>query len=145
MHIRKIEVGDLERLSELFLIVFNHEPWNENWTKDWAYERLNIIYNSYGFYGFVAEDGSTPIGAIFSRIGSYKGELELEIIENYVSPSEQRKGVGAALMEKLKSQAKKEGVTCFALQTDKTTFAKDFYLKYGFQGHEENLLMSFTF
>jgi len=145
MHIRRIEFNDLERLSELFVIVFNHEPWNENWTQDWAYERLSIIYKSHGFHGLVAEVGNAPIGAIFSRMGSYKGELELELIENYVAPTEQRKGVGAALMNELKLQAKKEGVVCFALQTDKTTFAKDFYLKYGFQAHEENLLMSHTF
>ena len=144
MRIRRIEFDDLERLSELFVIVFNHEPWNENWTKDWAYERLCIIYKSHGFYGFVAQDENTPIGAIFSRIGSYKGELELEIVENYVSPTEQRNGVGAALINELKMQSKKDGVTCFVLQTDKTTFAKEFYLKYGFHGHEENLLMSCT-
>jgi len=141
MRIRRIEFDDLERLSELFVTVFSHEPWSENWTKDWAYERLCIIYKSHRFYGFVALDGNSPIGAIFSRIGSYKGELELEIIENYVSPTEQRKGVGGALFDELKIQAKKDGVGCFVLQTDKTTFAKKFYLKHGFQGHEENLLM----
>ena len=66
-------------------------------------------------------------------------------MKNFVSCAEQRKGVGAALMGELKMQAKKEGAVCFVLLTDKTTFAKDFYLKYGFQGHEENLLMSHVF
>lgn len=93
----------------------------------------------------MAEEGKTPVGAIFSRIGSYKGELELEIVEIFVSSTEQRKGVGAALMNELKSRAEKEGIVCFVLLTDKTTFAKDFYLKYGFQGHEENLLMTHVF
>ena len=145
MDIRRIEEKDLDALAELFVSVFNSEPWSENWAKEWACERLNIIFNSYRFYGYMAEKGNTPIGAIFSRIGSYKGELELEIIENFVSCIEQRTGVGAALMGELKSQAKKDDIVCFILQTDKTTFAKDFYLKYGFQGHEENLLMSHVF
>jgi aminoglycoside 6'-N-acetyltransferase I len=145
MHIRRIEKIDLENLSELYVAVFNHEPWSENWTKDWAYERLSIIFRSHRFYGFMAEEGNIPVGAIFSRVGSYKGELELEIVENFVSSTEQRKGVGAALMNELKSRTEKEGIVCFVLQTDKNTFAKDFYLKYGFQGHEENLLMSHTF
>ena len=129
----------------LFVSVFNSEPWSENWSKEWAYERLSIIFKSYCFYGYVAEKKNAPIGAIFSRIGIYKGELELEVIENFVSSDEQRKGVGAALMGELKLQAKKEGVVCFVLQTDKSTFAKNFYLKYGFQEHEENLLMSHVF
>ena len=93
----------------------------------------------------MAEKKNIPVGAIFSRIGSYKGELELEVMENFVSYEEQRKGLGSALMDELKFQAKKERIVCFALQTDKTTFAKDFYLKYGFQGHEENLLMTHVF
>lgn len=143
--IRKIEEEDLDALSELFVSVFNSEPWNENWTKEWAHERLSIIFQSYCFYGYIAEEKGIPVGAIFSRIGSYKGELELEIMENYVSASKQRNGVGKALMSELKLEAKKAGVACFVLQTDKTTFAKNFYLKYGFQGHEENLLMSYEF
>ena len=145
MYIRKIEKQDLNILADLFVSVFNSEPWNENWTEQWAYERLNIIFQSYGFYGYVAEEEGMPIGAVFSRVGSYKGILELEVIENYVSGNAQRKGVGEALMNELKLQAKKEGVSCFVLQTDKTTFAKNFYLKYGFEGHEENLLMSHEF
>ncbi len=145
MNIRKIIEKDLDILSELFVSVFNSKPWNEKWTKEWAYERLNIIFKSYQFYGYVAEKGGTPIGAVFSRIGSYKGELELEIMENFISNHEQRKGVGSALMGELKRQAEKKGIVCLVLQTDKTTFAKDFYLKYGFQGHEENLLMTHEF
>ena len=145
MHIGKIETEDLQNLAELFVTVFNHEPWSENWTKEWAYERLSIIFRSHRFYGFMAEEGNEPVGAIFSRIGSYKGKFELEIVENFVSSTEQRKGVGAALMNELKLRAEKEGIGCFVLLTDKTTFAKDFYLKYGFQGHDENLLMTHTF
>jgi aminoglycoside 6'-N-acetyltransferase I len=145
MDIRKIEEKDLEALAELFVSVFNSEPWSESWTKEWAYERLSIIFKSYRFYGYLAEKGNAPVGAVFSRIGSFKGELELEIIETFVGGIEQRKGVGKCLLEALKLQAKKEGIVCFVLQTDKTTFAKNFYLKYGFQGHEQNLLMSHSF
>ena len=145
MNIRKIEEEDLIPLSVLFVSVFNQAPWNEDWTTDWAYERLLIIFKSHRFFGYMAEEGTDPVAAIFSRVGSYKGELELEIMENYVTGKEQRKGLGAALMNRLKSEAVKEGISCFVLQTDKTTFAKDFYLKFGFQAHEENLLMSHEF
>ena len=145
MNIRKIEKRDLNVLADLFVSVFNSEPWNESWTKEWAYERLGIIFRSHRFYGYVAEKEDAPVGAIFSRVGSYKGILELEIVENFVSGNAQRKGLGAALMNELKFQAMKEGISCFVLLTDKTTFAKDFYLKYGFEGHEQNLLMSHEF
>ena len=78
MNIRKIEPDDLNDLSALFVSVFNSEPWSESWSKQWAYERLGIIFKSYRFYGYVAEKENVPVGAIFSRIGSYKGELEHE-------------------------------------------------------------------
>jgi ribosomal protein S18 acetylase RimI-like enzyme len=145
MNIRKIEEKDLEALVNLFVSVFNSKPWSENWTKEWAYERLNIIFNSYRFYGYIAEVDDIPFGAVFSRIGSYKGELELEVLEMFVSNQQQRQGIGAALLDELKLQSKKYGIVCVVLQTDKTTFAKDFYLKYGFKGHDENLLMTHVF
>jgi len=145
MKIRKIEEKDLEALADLFVLVFNAKPWSENWTKEWAYERLNIIFKSYRFYGYIAEIDDAPVGAVFSRIGSYKGELELEVVEMFVIGQQQRKGAGTALLDELKYQAKKNQIVCVVLQTDKTTFAKDFYLKYGFKGHDENLLMTHIF
>ncbi|RXJ74950.1 hypothetical protein CS022_01865 [Veronia nyctiphanis] len=145
MNIRKIEEKDLDCLADLYVSVFNAEPWNDNWTKAWAYERLEIIFKSYRFYGYAAENENGLIGAVLSRVGSFKGELELEIVELFVSSKEQRKGVGVTLMDELKSHAKRDNITCFYLLTDKTTFAKDFYLKYGYHGHEENLLMTHEF
>jgi ribosomal protein S18 acetylase RimI-like enzyme len=145
MKIRKIEEKDLEALADLFVLVFNAKPWSENWTKQWAYERLDIIFKSYRFYGYIAEVKDESVGAVFSRIGSYKGELELEVVEMFVSGQQQRKGIGTALLDELKYQAKKDQIVCVVLQTDKTTFAKDFYHKYGFKGHDENLLMTHIF
>lgn len=143
--IRKILESDIDQLSDLFVSVFNQPPWSEGWKKEWAIERLSIIFNSYRFYGCLAEEGGKPIAAILSRLGSFKGALELEIMETFVSASEQRKGVGIAMRDDLKTQAKQDGISCFVLQTDKDTFAKNFYLKYGFTAHEANLLMSHEF
>ena len=97
MNIRKIESNDLTILSELFVSVFNSEPWSESWTKEWAYQRLSIIFKSYRFHGFVAEKEGVPVGAIFSRIGSYKGELEVEVIEKFCKLRGAAKGCGSGL------------------------------------------------
>jgi aminoglycoside 6'-N-acetyltransferase I len=113
MIIRTIEDNDLNSLAELFVTVFNQEPWNENWTVEWVLERVNIIFGSYGFHGVMADDSNMPVGAIFSRMGSYKGELELEIVENFVRSAQQRRGVSEGLMNELKLPVKKEGIRCF--------------------------------
>ena len=34
--IRKNEDKDLSNLAELFVTVFNADPWRENWTEEWA-------------------------------------------------------------------------------------------------------------
>lgn len=145
MRIRKIREGDIPELSDLFVSVFNAPPWSQDWKKEWAVERLSIIFGSYRFYGCLAEVDGQAVGAVLSRLGSFKGVLELEIMENFVVKVEQRKGVGAALLNELKSSAQADGIQCFVLQTGRDTFAKDFYLKYGFHPHEDNLLMSHEF
>jgi len=145
MSIRKIREDDIPQLSDLFVSVFNEPPWSQGWRKEWAYERLSIIFKSYRFYGCLAEVDSHPVAAVLSRLGSFKGELELEIMENFVLRQEQRKGVGAALLNELKSYAKADGIRCFVLQTGRDTYAKRFYLKYGFDAHEDNVFMSHEF
>jgi ribosomal protein S18 acetylase RimI-like enzyme len=142
---RPIIESDIRNLADLFVSVFNDEPWNEDWKVSWAEERLTIIFKAYQFYGLMAEDDGVPIGALFSRLGSFKGQLELEILETYVAKSAQRKGVGKKLLDDLEIIATKDGISCFVLFTDKTTYAKDFYAKNGFQSHEQNLLMSYEF
>ena len=145
MSIRKIREDDVLQLSELFVSVFNEPPWSQDWKKEWAYERLSIIFKSYRFYGCLAEVDDRPVAAILSRLSSFKGELELEIMENFVVREEQRKGVGASLLNELKSSARADGIRCFVLQTGRDTFAKNFYMKYGFRAHEDNLMMSHEF
>ena len=145
MKIRTIREDDLPQLADLFVSVFNDPPWSQEWQKEWAYERLSIIFKSYRFYGCLAEVDDNPVAAILSRLSSFKGELELEIMENFVLREEQRKGIGAALLNELKAYAKQDGIRCFVLQTGRDTFAKQFYLKYGFKAHEDNLLMSHEF
>ena len=104
-----------------------------------------MIFWSYRFYGYWVEVDRKPVAAVFARLGSYKGALELEIIENFVAESYQRRGVGSTLLDRLKEIAVKDGIECFVLQTDKNTFARNHYIKYGFKSHEENLLMSYVF
>jgi len=145
MKIRKIREDDVLQLADLFVSVFNEPPWSQDWKKEWAHERLSIIFNSYRFYGCLAEEDDQPVAAVLSRLGSFKGELELEIMENFVMREEQRKGVGAALLNELRSYAKADGIQCFVLQTGRDTFAKQFYLKYGFKAHEDNVFMSHEF
>lgn len=141
--IRKIREEDLAKLAELFKSVFNRAPWSENWKYDWVYQRLFIIFMSYGFYGCLAESNNIIVGSVLSRISSYKGELELEIVECFVSTEAQRQGVGSALLDNLMLYSKKQKISSLILFTDRNTYANEFYKKYGFLSHDENVFMSY--
>lgn len=141
INIREIESSDLISLSKLFVEVFQSHPWNETWKETWAFERLDIIFRSYGFCGFLALETDSVVGAIFSRLASFKGEKELEVVEMYVSVIHQRKGVGAALIQKTEDYAKANDIKNIVLLTDKNTYAKSFYTKFSFSPYPENLFM----
>ena len=89
MNIWSIEKKGLASLAEMFVTIFNAEPWRENWTKGWALECLSKIFNSNEFYVLMAEAERIPVGAIYSRVWSYMGELEREIVENFVNSANQ--------------------------------------------------------
>ncbi len=143
--VQKITDTDLPELARLFVEVFSAAPWDQPWTQESALERLSIIRQSYGFYGLQLVQNYKPIAGVLARLGSFLGELELEIVEMFVSNAHQRIGLGGDLLDALKQQASRDKIHCFVLQTGADTFAKDFYLKHGFKAHEDNLLMSLDY
>lgn len=121
--------------------MFQSPPWSETWKESWALERLDIIFRSQGFCGFVALENDSAVGAIFSRLASFKGKKELEVVEMYVSINDQREGIGAALMQKTEQYAQSKNIQSIVLLTDKNTYAKSFYTKLGFSAHPNILFM----
>ncbi len=98
-----ISEADLPALASLFTEVFTADPWNQPWTHSSAMERLNILYQSYGFYGYQILSGDKPVAGLFASLGSFLGELELEIVEMFVSSEFQRAGLGSKLLEAIKT------------------------------------------
>lgn len=66
MTIRTYTCEDFQRCVELFINVFNQEPWNDNWSNEYAEQYLKDFINTPGFKGIVFEDGSIIKGFIFS-------------------------------------------------------------------------------
>ncbi|MBZ9622467.1 hypothetical protein G9F71_006335 [Clostridium sp. FP2] len=50
-NIISIENQHILKCSELYIKVFNSEPWNDKWTLETAHKRLNDIYISTNFEG----------------------------------------------------------------------------------------------
>ncbi|MGL6337527.1 MAG: GNAT family N-acetyltransferase [Waterburya sp.] len=144
MEICAIDEKDLESISQLYVSVFSSQPWNENWEYDWAYERLNWIYQSQGFIGFIARDNNKTIGAILGHFVPFQGEKGFEIKEFLVKESYQNQGVGTKLLTRLNLELKHNHYNFISLLTAKDTVVESFYLKRNYQRNNQLVLLRHT-
>nr|WP_316046002.1 hypothetical protein [Planococcus glaciei] len=66
MEINYVEESDLLRCTDVFIEVFNSEPWNDEWKPEKAKQYLLDFYHTPGFLGLVALEGEEVIGFSFS-------------------------------------------------------------------------------
>lgn len=141
MEIRRIEVADLEVISQLYVSVFSSSPWNEYWEYSWAYERLNWISKSQGFVGYIAINNKEAIGAILGHFIPFKGKKGFEIIEFLVDANYQNRGIGTKLITRLELDLKQHSYNFILLLTAKNTSAESFYLKRDYQRDNKLVLL----
>ena len=139
--IKAIARQDLEPISQLYVAVFSSEPWNEHWEYDWAYERLNWIYQSQGFIGFVAIDNGQIIGAILGYFFPFKGEKGFKILEFFVAANYQKRGIGSKLLWELELKLKQNKCDFTTLLTSKNTAIESFYLKRNYKRDSKLVLL----
>ena len=142
MEIEKITAKDLRSVSKLFVDVFSNSPWNEYWELDWAYERLNWIYQSSGFKGYIAKDSDRPIGAIMGYFVPFQGKKGFQIVEFLVQPERQNKGIGSKLLDRLESNIRQDDCDFISLLTAKDGSAESLYAKYGYKRDRKIVLLN---
>ncbi len=135
--IKPITQDDIIELSKLYSSVFSEPPWNEVWETSWAQKRLEIIFNSPNFEGFLYEENGKSIGAVFGRGNSFKGNKELEIVELFVSSDKQSKGIGSKLIEEVENSIKSRGYKGTVLLTARCAPAYKFYCNKGYKSAED--------
>ena len=133
MKIVAIAKADLELVSQLYVSVFSNPPWNEHWEYSWAYERLNWVYRSQGFMGFVARNGDRILGAILGYSAPFQGKKEFIIVEFFVSNDYQNRGIGTRLLKEIELELKLRNYNFVSLLTNEDSSAKSFYLKRDFK------------
>ncbi len=142
MHISEISEKDIPAISNLYISVFRAPPWNEEWNVEWAIDRLQGIYNSPGFYGFLYKENSNPIAALLGRSLTFKDWREFEIVELFVDSQHQGNGIGTELVKYLESFLKQKGYFKTTLLTAKETQVEEFYVKNGFKTSKRMIYMS---
>lgn len=140
--IKHLKKEHLEECTLLFIKTFNNEPWSENWTYEKAYKRLENLYNTPEFLGFIKVLDNKIAGALFCHTTEWFTGKELTIKELFVDTSLQRAGVGKSLMNHLLDHIKNDSDTTVNLYTLRNEHTISFYEKLGFAVDNDLCIMS---
>ncbi|WKA51750.1 GNAT family N-acetyltransferase [Planococcus liqunii] len=142
MEINYVEESDLSLCTDVFIEVFNGEPWNDEWESEKAGRYLLDFYRMPGFLGLLATEGEELIGFLFGVRRVWWSGDEFFIHEMCVKSSQQNKGIGKALMDRLLEELEARSITHLSLLTDRGIPAEAFYKKNGFTEVERLVFLS---
>ncbi len=131
----------LLQCSELYVSVFNAAPWNDKWTEETAYKRLEDIYNCPNFEGVLYVENEDVKGAIFGNYEQFYDGIHYNLREMFTSPELQGKGIGSKMLKSLEVRLKEVGVTEVMLFTGKGDITSKFYIKNGFSEWDSLAIM----
>jgi len=141
MIISKLNENHLRECSLIYIDTFNDEPWNDNWTEISSFSRLDEIYRTPGFIGFVAIDNESVLGAVFGNLETWFEGYMYNLKEMFIKKSEKGKGLGSILFTHLEDELKKQKVTSMSLFTSKGDLTEKFYLKNGCATEDDMIMM----
>ncbi|MFA1822924.1 GNAT family N-acetyltransferase [Virgibacillus oceani] len=139
--IEPITIDKTEECVELYINVFNSEPWNETWTYVTAEERLIDLLHTPKFLGFSLYDNGNLIGFIAGNSKKSYGGLTYYLAELCINNQIQGKGHGSKLLLCLEDELKKRGIQSLYLLTSNGGLAESFYLKNGYSINDKRIVM----
>ncbi len=137
----EITKDDLQAMSQLFMEVFNEAPWNDKWTIETAYKRLEMFYNSPGFDGLLQYEEGKLVALILGIAEAYFDGTSFRIIEFCVDNHQQRSGYGSKLLAAFKERLKQKGMKDIFLLTCRGESTEGFYQKNGFNTSKSMIMM----
>lgn len=140
--IKVINETMLEEMAELFIDVFNREPWNDKWDKRTAEKRLLDFMHTPGFYGLACYEEEKMIGLILGCSEQYYDGVSFQIIEFCIAHTKQRQGNGKMLLNQLLLDLKEKGIENICLFTLHDPSTEGFYEKNGFKVNKHMIMMN---
>lgn len=139
--ITEVKNEHILKCSELYIKVFNAEPWNDKWTIETAYKRLNDIYIAPNFEGVIYKEDGKIKGGIFGNFEQFYEGIHYNLREMFIDNDLQRNGIGSKLLNELEERLRKIGVTTIILFTSKGNKTSKFYLKNNFSEWNSMVMM----
>ncbi len=129
MKIRLCKKKELENCSKILVDEYIKEPYNEKWTDETAFKRLEEIFINNKKICLVAEEDNKIIGFVFGRIHQWWDGLRVFAEEIVVLKKYQKQGIGKKLWDEFEKQLKKLDVKYVWGQIDESTL--NFHKKNG--------------
>lgn len=136
---------DLPNCARLFQHAFAQEPWNETWTYEQAYTRLDELMSSQAAMGYVVYDGDILVAMILGRRMTYMDKKDLWIDEFCVNRDYQGHHLGSELLDYTKQECIKQNIHGMVLNTVKGFLSECFYRQNGFYENISLVCMSCEF
>lgn len=144
IRIKKMQNKDIQKLAEIYALVYKKFDVGEKWTVDTAEQLLSFWLNKQPDLAFVAECDNKIVGAFVAGIKPWWDGNHISDGEIFVHPDYQGKGVGRELSKVLYKKAlEKYAVTSFDAYTfKKTKFPLCWYESQGFLVNEDWVMIS---
>lgn len=142
--IKDMRLVDIDEYAELFADTFNSKPWNDNWTKDVAKQRLEFQMTTRSFVGKALYDNGVLMGIILGQKEPYYDGMHFQIQEFCVKNTEQHKGYGKTLLDTLQKELAAIGVVSITLLTLRGERTEGYYQKRGYSTSKDMIIMSIS-
>ena len=127
-----VQEAQLPELARSYRRTFNGAPWWDRWDGDTALRRLQDLYRTPGFAGWALWEEDIPQACVLGRSERYYDGDCFQIVEFWVEPGRQRRGLGRLLMAALRTQLSLRGIVRIYLITSPGDATAGFYRKNGF-------------
>lgn len=141
---RTMTPSDFPACAHELIAAFREEPWNEVWTYQQAYTRIEEIMFARVSRGYVCMDGERCVSMLSGRIMTYQDKKMFYIDEFSVHPAYQRQGIGSRMLAFLREELEKEPqpISHISLITERGFPSVAFYGKNGFVELQNELTMA---
>ncbi|HFI0695617.1 TPA: GNAT family N-acetyltransferase [Streptococcus suis] len=142
MELKELYSSDMEMVKQLFLSVFSHEPWNDDWSDEEQLNRyLGDLLSHPRALCFGLVDQGKLIALSLGHIRYWYEGTEYRIEELCISRDYQRRGIGQDFLKIIEEQLIERKIVHILLQTERNLPAFSFYKKCGFRALEEDVTM----
>ena len=141
MIIRACSAEHIKQYGDIYAEAFSGEPWNDPWKKDDAAVHVKELLESKQAYGLECEADGQVVGFILGTSMLFHYGRTFEINDLAVDPVYQKRGIGAALLERCLTDLKEQGIVGVHLITAGEGILPEFYEKYGFKIERRVTLM----